>query len=165
MLRLCLAAMLASTAAYGVADARSVKECRAIADAGERLACYDARAGHKSGTDAAVPAPVSPSDEERPHRVAVTTPTVHHVPARSRADDLKHRDEFDSRITSVEPLPHGYARIGLADGTRYDTTQIVARPRTGEAVHYRRTFLGTMFLDLPGRAPITVRLARQQPEE
>jgi len=156
-----LGAMASALAgAHASAATRSIEDCRALADPSARLACYDELAGRSPATQAGPPAAVAPSFGTR------TAPAVQAAPAPQAAkapvEDLKHRPDFDSRLAAVVPLRHGYYRLELEDGTAYETTAVAPPPQAGEAVHIRRTFVGTTYLDSEGRSPIAIRLARRQ---
>jgi hypothetical protein len=129
-----MVALLLSGIAAGDVQPR---DCRAIADPAARLVCYDA------GNTAPAPAPRA----ERP-APAYRPPASVETASRS------------GRIAAVERLRHGRHRVTLDDGRRYTTsTNTAAPPRAGQAVTLRRSALGTTFLDIRGRDPITVRPA------
>jgi len=145
------------------AAARSIEDCRALTDPSARLACYDELAGRTpAATQAEPPAAAAPAFNKRvtpPSRIQATpAPQV----AKAPVENLKHRPDFDSRLVAVVPLRHGYYRLELEDGTAYETTTVAPPPQAGEAVHIRRTFVGTTYLDTKGRSPIAIRLARRQ---
>ena len=126
------------------ATAAQDPECRAIADPVARLTCYDLR-DRKSLPPSAGEAPmaVPPSAAPRP------------APAPSSGDAA-------GRIASVAPLKYGLFRLTLDDGRMFDTaTNKDAPPAVGASVTLRRSFIGTTFLDVPGRSPLTVRRVRQ----
>ncbi|WP_253201200.1 hypothetical protein [Sphingomonas quercus] len=72
----------------------------------------------------------------------------------------RRRADYDTEIATVTPLRHGYYRLQLADGTAYNTTVVAAPPAVGDAVHVRRSPLGTTFFDMAGRSPFAVKPAR-----
>ena len=141
----------------------AIADCRTLADPAARLACYDGVAGR---TNAAEPqaAPISPT----PPSVSVTeSPPArsNNIPpaqASTPRSDSKPRSDFDSRVTAVIPQRHGYYRFMLEDGSAYLTTAVATPLAVGDAVHVRRTFVGTTYIDAEGRDPISVRLARPQ---
>ena len=72
------------------------------------------------------------------------------------------RADPTGRVTAITPLRYGLYRIQLDDGRQFDmTSDVSAPPAVGDAVSLRRTLMGTTFLDIRGRSPITVRLLRQ----
>jgi len=156
-----MALFLTSGALAAPAD---VEKCRAIADPTQRLACYDQAAAQP-------PAPAAPTAQSMtaPPPPVASAPPPEPRPARREARSEKRgrqeeRAELASegRIAAVSPLPHGYFRLELADGTAYNTTEVANPPPVGADVRIRRTFLGTTFFDIKGWSPITVRLSREQ---
>lgn len=136
-------------------------DCRAIADPAARLACYDAR---DAGQPAAPARPV-PSEQPVPSIApAAPAPVLAPVPAPSAPASTATtvRADPEGRIVAVAPLRYGLFRLTLDDGRAFDTTtNTQAPPAVGTAVRLRRTPLGTTFIDVAGRDPITVRLARR----
>lgn len=88
-------------------------------------------------------------------RPAYSAPGVRMTTAQSvRADS-------SGRVTEITPLRHGLFRVHLDDGRMFDTTtNTAAPPAVGDDVSLRRTVVGTTFLDIRGRSPISVRLGR-----
>ena len=81
-------------------------------------------------------------------------------PPSTAASEPPTRTTFDSRITRVTAIRHGLHRIDLEDGSAWNMTVAEQPPEIGEAVHFRRTPLGTRFFDIRGRRPISVRPSR-----
>jgi hypothetical protein len=159
--------LLAPAALAAPAD---VEKCRAIADPAQRLACYDQATGQPSSAPApiaqspAAQSTVAQSPAAPPPGAASASPSE---PRHARRDMRSHREQraelaSEGRIASVVPLPHGYFRLELADGTAYNTTEVANPPPAGAEVRIRRTFLGTTFFDIKGWSPIAVRLSREQ---
>jgi hypothetical protein len=67
---------------------------------------------------------------------------------------------FDSRIVAASLLRNGLYRIQLADGSFWTTGVIGQRPKIGEKIHHRRTFIGTHYFDTQDGRPLTVRPER-----
>lgn len=137
--------------------------CTTIAAPAARLACYDEMAGRAS------PAPTTPMPSPPTSKPVFTTtpttpaPAVAQAPSTQQTTDyaaLRKRSNFNAVALEVEPLPHGLFRLHLADGTAYDTSMEGAHIAKGMTLHIRRSPLGTTFVDLPGQAPIPVRLYR-----
>ncbi|WP_420139865.1 hypothetical protein [Sphingomonas sp.] len=157
-----VAIALATSAAS--AAPRTMAECRALSDPPTRLRCYDMIGGEAPSPGPApapyVPAPTRSTDSAQPAAPIMTRPA--HDTARAQREDLKRRSNFDSRIAAVVPQRHGYYRLVLEDGSAYLTTSVAPPVPVGAAVHIRRTFAGTTYLDTAGRDPIAIRLAREQ---
>jgi hypothetical protein len=150
-------------ASHASAAPRSIEDCRALTDPSARLACYDELAGRPPAAAQAEP-PAAAAPAVTKHATPSSPVQATPAPQASKApvENLKHRPDFDSRLAAVVPLRHGYYRLELEDGTAYETTAVAPPPQAGEAVHIRRTFVGTTYLDTPGRSPIAIRLARRQ---
>lgn len=146
-----------------------LQDCRSIADPQARLACYDAR-DREAPTPAAGQPPAAPSvaaprpapSAPLPARTEVARAPAPSVDTGSLSSAEIVRANPTGRIAAVSPLRYGLFRIQLDDGRQFDTTSnTVAPPLVGETVSLRRTAMGTTFLDVRGRSPITVRLLRQ----
>lgn len=124
------------------------QDCRLIVEPAKRLACYDAR------TTPVEPAAARPP--AAPLRRPATPPVSSYVPP--AASIVADRT---GRIVAVERLRYGRYRVALDDGRAFLTsTNTAAPPRIGENVSLRRSAIGTTFLDIGGRQPITVRPAK-----
>ncbi|MDE1918059.1 MAG: hypothetical protein KGJ57_16810 [Sphingomonadales bacterium] len=150
---------LFGAAAHGQGD---MSRCSAIISPAARLACYDEMAGRPAAPPATHaqsrnPAPVRSAQPARP--APAVAPAAPVSPASDYAA-LRKRSNFTAVALKVEPLPHGLFRLHLADGTAYDTSMEGAHVASGMTLHIRRSPLGTTFVDLPGQAPIPVRLHR-----
>lgn len=148
--------MIALSALFGLitvgAVATSPQDCRAITDSAARLACYDAREAK----------PASASSLEMPS----TRPAPGYAPSAPQPTAASNasivRSDPTGRVTSVTARRYGLFRLTLDDGRTFDTaTNTNAPPVVGDSVRLRRTPIGTTFLDIPGRSPVTVRLVRQ----
>jgi len=125
------------------------QDCRSVADPGARLSCYDAReaASTSPASNAAPAAPAGPVARSAPppaSPAASTEPT-----------------EPTGRVAAVTALRYGLFEVRLADGRLFETaSNAISPPAVGASVRLRRSVLGTIFMDVPGRAPITVRSRR-----
>jgi len=129
------------------------QDCRTVSDPAARLACYDAR-------DAASSAAPAPAAEPPLAMPSTATPRPAALPAPAPAASV--RADPSGRVVGVAPLKYGLFRLTLDDGRMFDTaTNTDAPPAVGASVTLRRSFIGTTFLDVPGRSPLTVRRVRQ----
>jgi hypothetical protein len=163
--------ILAGTALFltsgALAAPADMEKCRAIADPAQRLACYDQAAAPTSASAAPVTqSPIAQTPAASPPPAVSAPPSE---PRHARAEKRGRREQeqrvelaSEGRIAAVTPLPHGYFRLKLADGTAYNTTEVANPPPVGADVRIRRTFLGTTFFDIKGWSPIAVRLSREQ---
>jgi len=156
-------------AAAAALPSAPLQDCRTIENPQARLACYDARDRGPGAPPAAQPpaAPAVGAVQPAPAASPPARTEVARAPAPSvRTESMSSADivraDPTGRITAVTPLRYGLFRIELDDGRLFDTTSnTIAPPSVGEAVSLRRTLIGTTFLDIRGRSPITVRLQRQ----
>jgi hypothetical protein len=153
--------------AAAVAASSPVQDCRAISDAARRLACYDMRdTAPISGPSPATPVPSSaspapPSASAMPPP-PISAPSASPTLAPSASSASIVRADPSGTIVSITRLRYGLFRLTLDDGRAFDTaTNTAAPPPVGSMVRLRRTAIGTTFLDVAGRSPITVRLVRQ----
>ena len=130
------------------ASAQQVEDCRAIPDPARRLACYDAR----EASPTQPPVASSPTSPERARNAGASP-----VPASATTDANR---TFDSQIATASLLRNGLYRIRLADGSEWTTSITGQRPKIGEKIHHRRTFIGTHYFDTETGRPLTVRPAR-----
>jgi hypothetical protein len=141
----------------GSAAAQQAEDCRAIADPARRLACYDAREAAPAQQPAGTPTYIP---ERAPAGPARNTGGIA-VPARAPAPaNVDPNRTFDSQIAGASLLRNGLYRIRLADGSEWTTAVIGQRPKIGEKIHHRRTFIGTHYFDTENGRPLTVRPER-----
>jgi len=154
--------ILAASAALPSAP---LQDCRSIADPQARLACYDARdRASPEPASAATPSmtPTSPVSPAPPPAARPAPPAPMAAAPTSAASSAEIvRANPTGRIAAITPLRYGLFRIQLDDGRQFNTTSNTdAPPTVGDSVSLRRTLMGTTFLDIRGRSPITVRLQR-----
>ncbi|MCW6533369.1 hypothetical protein [Sphingomonas lycopersici] len=122
------------------------QDCRSVADPGARLSCYDAReaASAPPASNAAPAAPAGPVARSAPPPASPAVST-----------------EPTGRVAAVTALRYGLFEVRLADGRLFETaSNAISPPAVGASVRLRRSVLGTIFMDVPGRPPITVRPRR-----
>ena len=136
-----------------VAAAPQAENCHAIADPARRLACYDARDNGAATTPESAPA-----EQAGPEARARSEPAPMRVAPPAAAADANRT--FDSRIVAASLLRNGLYHLRLADGSEWATTVTGQRPKIGEAIHHRRTFIGTHYFDTEDGRPLTVRPER-----
>ncbi|MEO8375465.1 MAG: hypothetical protein ABI471_09580 [Sphingomonas bacterium] len=147
-----LAAISAALLVSGSASAaQQTEDCRAIADPARRLACYDTR--ESNPTQPPVASGPSSSEPARPERTRSASAT----PAPATTDPNR---TFNSQIAGASLLRNGLYRIRLADGSEWTTSITGQRPKVGDKIHHRRTFIGTHYFDTETGRPLTVRPAR-----
>jgi hypothetical protein len=134
--------MLVSASA--MADDTALQQCRVMADAGARLACYDAIPLAARGPARAAPvaaAPTAATPEQRFGLESVKKPTSEEPTA------------IDSTIVGKFEGWGPNARIKLANGQVWrvvDGSEAVLEPMTNPKVRIEKNFIGTMFLRIEG---------------
>jgi hypothetical protein len=157
-MRQLLLTALTLAALPALAQDAGLSRCRALTDAGARLACYDALA------DAARPAaPATPAAPARP--VSTTAPAATPAPVAAAAvptgvatfglPEAKRPDAVESVDSSVGPTFAGWgpnSRIRLANGQVWqviDGTSVVL-PEGPRKVSVKRGLLSSYYLDFEG---------------
>lgn len=127
-----------------LANDAAVLKCRALAESGARLACYDA-----------IPLGSQPS-------VAVAAPTVAAAPARSKEDNfgIEVRKQREQEPQSVSSTVVGHfegwgpgSQIRLANGQVWrviDGSEAVLPRSSNQKVTIERNMFGTLFLRVDG---------------
>jgi hypothetical protein len=165
-------------AAAPAAVAEQVQQCRAIADAAQRVACYDAvfgppvvpteSGGQPSAVSKAMPATPTPVPAAAPVTAAAAAAVA--VPAASQSssvadfgvsEQVKRRDaveSIDARVTGVRTNNAGMTVVTLDNGqvwTQSDPNDGL-RVRVGDEVKIRRAALGSYKLTVPDRGGLRV---------
>ncbi len=129
----------------------AVSACRAIAESGARLACFDRAA---QSLDAAISrreiVAITPSEIRQTRRSLFGFP-VANLPFFGGGDSEEERD-ITAKIASARPLGYEKWRIRLADGAVWDTIEDVrgTLPAAGRTVRIRRAALGSYLLSIEG---------------
>lgn len=155
-----LAAAPASAAAPSsgtqVPQLRALDACRAIGDAGRRLACFDSAAASLLNATRTGEVNVVDRGQLRQARRSLFGFSMPKLPFfagdRSAEDD---QPTLDTKVTSVRALENGRYRVGIAEGRAvWETTESYLNftpPRVGDAVVIRRGPLGSYFLGFAGQ--------------
>lgn len=155
-----VAASVALPAMPALAQDRDLESCAAIADLGQRVACYDAvtrsRATSAPAAPVAAPIPAPPPRDARrdfglPQAVIETQrPVEERVP-----------DSITAVIASARIVGAGYWELTMTDNSVWRFTEVrtaFRSPRAGEDVKIRQGAIGSYHLQL-GSQP-TVRAVR-----
>jgi hypothetical protein len=132
---------------------RPLEACRAIADAGERLACFDAAASRLNDAVARKEVVVMDQQEIKETRRSLFGFSLPRLPL-FRGDSGGEVDELESTIASVSSLGMGKWRIRLPDGAVWQTTDSIgfgSDPKAGQKIVIKRGTLGNYFLRIDGR--------------
>lgn len=142
-----LLALLASVPAWS--DDAGLRRCRELADAGARLACYDALPLPKTLAPAA-PAPAAPAPAAPPKLTAEGREARFGIEQKAAA-----QEELPAIQSHIPGLFEGWRpnmRIRLANGQVWQIADDSARmmERRDPKVTVRRAALGAFFLDFEG---------------
>lgn len=156
-----LLAVAVLAALAGVASAKTppprsplvaaLEACRAIADAGQRLACFDRASGALIAATTKGDVTVVDRADMRKARRSLFGFSVPKLPFfggdRSAEDD---KDELETTITAVRPIGNGRFLIRIAEGNALwetvETYMSFSDPRKGQKVVIKRGPLGSYFV-------------------
>jgi hypothetical protein len=137
----------------------AIDRCRQIADAAQRLACYDSAAN--ALVNASKSGEVSVVDRSEVRRVrhslfGFSMPKLPFFSGDTTAGEVQ--TQLDSTITSVRPLNNGYFRIVIADNNAVweitDSSISFDPPRNGQKITIVRGALGSYFLRINGQVGV-----------
>jgi hypothetical protein len=142
--------LLFAVSSAALAADTAIEKCRALADAGQRLACYDA-----IPLDRTMPAPAA-----APVAAAAAAPVTAAKAAEQGFGLEQVKKNEDETPRSIESTIVGNfdgwgpnARIKLANGQVWrviDGSEAVLAPVQNPKVRIERNFIGTMFLKVEG---------------
>ena len=134
--------------------------CRALADAAQRLACFDRETSALDQAMARKDLVVIDRERATAARRSLfgfSVPSFGGLLGGDAKDEVK---EIQSTITGLGHNPEGGWSIKLADGstwTQTDDTQIIMRPVRGQKVVVRRGLLGSFRLSINGQPGVRVK--------
>src|SRR4051794_21035597 len=137
----------------------AIDRCRQIADAAQRLACYDSAANALVSAANSGAVAVVDQNEIRKARHSLfgfTLPKIPFFSGDTTADEVQR--QLDSTITRVMALNNGYYRFVIADNNAvWETTDgniSFDPPRPGQKVTIIRGPLGSYFLRINGQVGV-----------
>lgn len=136
----------------------AVIACRAVADEGERLSCYDRQVEVLENAANAKEIVVADRETVRETRRGLfgfSLPKINLF----GDDDEEEFQEINSTVTSARQLGYGYWSIQLEDGARWEQTdgKLVLSPKSGQKIKIKRGAVGTFFANVNGQPGIRVR--------
>lgn len=149
----------------GPTIANVLRECRKIADATARVACYDniplgASAAVATSGSAAHPAPPAPA---APPAAASSRFGSNQLP-RPASAETREADEIEAEVASVTTRAPGVYLLTLTDGTQWrfidPAPSSYAPPRQGSMVTIQRAALGSYLLRHAGQPSTRIRRVR-----
>lgn len=136
---------------------QSVLDCRAIADAGARLSCFDTTvAGFAAATASNDVIVVAKEEVDRRERERFGSPVLPAL-AGSSGEAL---DDLDTTVAAIRYTPFGKLVIGLPDGATWeqiDSRDLAREPRVGTPVKLRKATLGSYLVNVDGQTAIRMR--------
>lgn len=153
-------AVSAQRAAPASSHIAALERCRAIADSGQRLACFDGAAAALIGASKRGDATIVDRSEVRQVRRSLFGFAMPKLPFFRGDDSASEAAEMlETRITSARPIGYGRFRITLADGNAvWETTESYSTfdpPRAGQPIKLRRGALGRYTLSINGQRGVT----------
>ena len=145
---------------------RELVECRSIAEAAARLACFDGKVAALDQAEQAgdlVVADRETMQETRRGLFGFRLPSLGIFgghgdnPRAAREDEI---DELESTVASARQVGYGSWRITLADGAvweQIDTAQLALSPKPGNAIVIKSGVLGSYKARVAGQPAIKVR--------
>ncbi|KAA9013787.1 hypothetical protein [Sphingobium limneticum] len=126
-------------------------QCRSVADANARLACYDKQVGAigdaQANNQVAVIDKESVRQNER-ERFGLATPVAPQLESPAASDRVESLSEIKSTIVSFQQIVGDRWRLQLADGSQWQTLETIAFrvPVANMAVTVKKAALGTYLL-------------------
>lgn len=134
----------------------AIERCRQMADATQRLACFDSASSALVQATSSGAVSVVDRTELRQARRSLfgfTMPRLPFFAGDTTADEAMSK--LDSTIVSVKPLNNGYFRMVIADGNAVwetsETNVSFSDPRPGQKITILRGPLGSYFLRIDGQ--------------
>jgi hypothetical protein len=149
----------AEPAASHAAAFQAVLDCRGIADAAKRLACYDAAAGRMATAETTGEIVVIDKEQARAaHRQAfgLTLPSLDFI---TRGLSHEELDRVEGVVKAASADASGRWTVVLDDGAvwRQISNDVLSRdPRPGSKVLIRRATLGSFMMKIDGQPGIRV---------
>lgn len=135
--------------------------CKAIADAGQRLACYDKNVASIDQAERNEELVVVDRAEIKKTQKGLFGFNVGNISrifgGSDSAGDVAV-SEIDSTIREAHALKYGKWRIILEDGAKWVTTEALSgrSPKTGSAVHVKRGAMGSYIMTFGGSRSVKV---------
>lgn len=137
-------------------------QCKAIADNGARLACFDAATAKLAAATAAGDVKIIDREDIRATRRSLFGFELPHV-AFFKGDDTAGDTPaaIDTTIKAVGASEYGKVTLTMDDGAVWRTTESLPRdPRVGMAVHIKRGAFGNYFLQVAAMRFVTAQRVR-----
>jgi len=153
-------AATASTPSERNAIIRPLLDCRKVADASARLACFDRESATLDAADEKNEIAVLDKDAVRKTRRSLFGFSLPRLPFfDGKGDDGKEEPELqtiEATIASVRSLGYGKWQLVLDDGARWATTEAVVgrQPEAGQMIEIKRGAIGSYMGKIDGRRAV-----------
>jgi hypothetical protein len=137
-----------------------VVQCRAIASAEERLACFDREVATMDAAQSSGELVAMDRQQIRRTRNSLFGMTVPNLGIFGDDNDDEEASRLESTIRSVTTNAQGKWIITIADGARWlqiDTREFSVPPRAGQAIRIRRASLGSYFVNVNNQTAVRMR--------
>lgn len=146
------------------AQVQAVYDCRAIADAGERLACFDGRVAALAQAQAANDITIFDRAAAQKARRGLFGFTLRDLPFFGGGDDDEEKiTRFETTIVWARREGYNKMRFEIADGAVWmqtDSTDLPRDPKAGEKVVIYPGAVGSYFAEIGNMKRIRVRRER-----
>ncbi|HEU0310399.1 MAG TPA: hypothetical protein VFR36_04170 [Sphingomicrobium sp.] len=145
------------------AQYQALLQCRSIADATQRLQCYDAAVGTLAEATEAGAVVVVDQEAIRRTRRTLFGFGLPRLPFLGRGDEGGEPDEIEATIRSASPHGYGQWLITVDDGAVWQTTEADTRsrsPKVGETATLRKKSLGSYSITWKGGRGVPAKRVR-----
>ncbi|MBX3593420.1 hypothetical protein [Sphingomonas sp.] len=139
-----------------------IAQCRSIADAAQRLACFDgAAAALQTARDRReiVVLDREAVKQTRRRLFGIALPKIKLFGGSDDDDEKEEIREIDAKIVSARPIANGRWVIKLDDGSTWQTIEpfASAEPKAGDSMHIKRAALGSFMGSVNGLRSARIR--------
>jgi hypothetical protein len=139
-------------------------DCKPIADATERLACYDRQVAAMETAESDSSLVIVDKKQIRQAKkglFGLSLPSMNGLLGRGDKDEDDDVDAIETVIKSARLLPSGRWLIVLADDARWVQTETksIFDPKPGQKIRIRKAAMGSFFANINGQTAI--RMSRQ----
>ncbi|SEH17738.1 hypothetical protein SAMN05428974_2316 [Sphingopyxis sp. YR583] len=145
------------------AQIQELYNCRDIADASARLACFDREVGELQAADTNREISFADKETVKKTRRGLFGFDLPDFGLFGGDDEEEKVKSVETTVTSASMTKDGGYRIAMADGSvwvQIDNKRMPLAPRPGQKIEIKTASFGTYFLSLEGRPSIRVRRER-----
>ncbi len=152
-----------ATSSEAPGAAAAVFSCKAITDAGERLACYDREVDALQKAEANDQVVIVSQDVVKKARrdlFGFSLPKLELFKKRGKQEEVEEVKEIEDTLASFAVDRGGRVMMTLSNGARWmqtDNTPVLGNPKPGDAIIIKSAALGSYMASIGGRRAIRVR--------